>query len=564
MKQSDLVYSKLDSNILKGYENRGSTLSKRFLRWFLENIFRIDPQDSDDAVIDSMQDKGIDGIYVDNSTETVYVFQAKTRETDKAELGDTDLKAFVGSIEQFKTPEAIDALLGSKANQMLKNAITRNDLRAKIERGYSIEGIFATHIPANEDADDFMKSAPKNVTLYDATRIADEYIELGSQGGVKGAFTLTAMGDVIKYNIGSKVRARMFLAGALQLTHLDGIVDGSLFARNVRYSLGHKTKINKSLISNIREKSEHKNFPLYHNGITIICESIGKDTDGEIEIKNYVVVNGAQSLTSLHSQKSKLSKDLSIFVRVIEVKKDRDLEDKITTNSNNQNAIKARDQRSNSKTQLRLKKEVEAIKSPKYQYEIKRGEATGSSDVIVNEDAGLVLLAMDLGQPWACHQKYKVMEHSHSDIFARPSVDGWQLAGFYHTFQSVRGHVSQLDDRSFGNYALTKYYLAYAVCEILRDSTLGEAALTSFKKLIEANRLPNFTKIVSDIAETTALDLNADINPLLSDPTFDYKAQLKSPKWCREMGAKLVAQYRKDVTRKKADAVDDLLSGLGL
>ena len=210
MDATDLTYSKLESKVLKGYENRGSNLSKRFLRWFMENVFRIEPQEADDAVIDGSQDKGIDGIYVDDSTETVYLFQAKTRESDKAELGDTDLKEFVGSLEQFKTPEAIDVVLASKASQLLKNAITRNDLRSKIENGFSLEGIFVTHTPANDDADDFMKSAPKNISLYDANRIAQEYIELSPPGGVKGSFTFNVEGDVIRYNLGSKVRARMF------------------------------------------------------------------------------------------------------------------------------------------------------------------------------------------------------------------------------------------------------------------------------------------------------------------------------------------------------------------
>src|SRR5206468_4705599 len=107
--------------------------------------------------------------------------------------------------------------------------------------------------------------------------------------------------------------------------------------------------------------------PLYHNGITIVCEKINKDETQKIEFENYVVVNGAQSLTSLYRAKSKITTDLKILVRLVEVHKDEVLEEKITTNSNNQNAIKARDQRSNSKTQLRLKQEVEAIKQPHYQ-----------------------------------------------------------------------------------------------------------------------------------------------------------------------------------------------------
>lgn len=564
MQADDLCFSKLDAIVLKGYEKRGTDLSKRFLRWFLENIFRLEPQEADDAVIDAKQDKGIDAIYVDETTETIYLFQAKTRESDKGTLGDTDLKGFVGSLEQFKTPDAIDAVLNSNANPLLKSALTRNDIKGKVASGYSVEGIFLTHIPQNDDAIAFMISAPNNVELYDATRIANEYVEVTAPGGVAGSFHFDVSGDVIRYDIGKDVRARLFLADALQLTHLSGILDGTLFARNVRYSLGHNTKINKSLIANIRDKVEHKNFPLYHNGITVICEKITVDDGAKIEIENYVVVNGAQSLSSLYRAKARITNDLRILVRIVEVHKDAALEDKITTNSNNQNAIKARDQKSNSKTQLRLKQEVESIKNPAFQYEIKRGEARGADPVIANEDAGLVLLAMDLEQPWSCHQRYKVMDELHSAIFGRPSVDGWQILGYNRIFQEIGDQIDQIDDESFGNYTLTKYFLAYAVAQILRDGALGKAALASFKKLIESKRFDDFAAICSGIAKTTAQDLNAEIATELQDPAFDYKAQLKSPTWCKAMGAKLLAQYRKDVMRKKADAIDTVLAGLGL
>ena len=163
MQPSDLCFSKLDLNVLQGYENRGSDLSKRFLRWFLENVFRLEPQEADDAVIDAKHDKGIDGIFVDDVTETIYLFQSKTRESDSATLGDTDLKEFVGSLEQFKTPEAIEAILSSNANALLKGAIVRNDLKSKIASGFSLEGVFLTHIPENVDARYFMKSAPPNL-----------------------------------------------------------------------------------------------------------------------------------------------------------------------------------------------------------------------------------------------------------------------------------------------------------------------------------------------------------------------------------------------------------------
>ena len=150
----------------------------------------------------------------------------------------------------------------------------------------------------------------------------------------------------MKYQTADGVSARILLANALQLTHMKGIADQTLFSQNVRLALGH-TKVNKSLVASIKDKGEHKNFSLYHNGITVICSSMNELKADSLGIENYVVVNGAQSLTSLLNSKASITPDLRILVKVVSLGNDTGLSEKITQNSNNQNAIKARDQKSN-------------------------------------------------------------------------------------------------------------------------------------------------------------------------------------------------------------------------
>ena len=147
------------------------------------------------------------------------------------------------------------------------------------------------------------------------------------------------------------------------------------------------------------------------------------------------MVNGAQSLTSLMAEKSKITDDLKILVKLIETKGDTALSQRITTNSNNQNAIKARNLKSNHNVQQRLKVEVSAISNDTVAYEIKQGEVDQVKTVLTNEAAGLILLAMDLAQPWSCHQKYKVMDELHSDIFGRPDVTRRENCGLLGVLQ---------------------------------------------------------------------------------------------------------------------------------
>src|SRR5262249_51399987 len=152
---------------------------------------------------------------------------------------------------------------------------------------------------------------------------------------------------------------------------------------------------NKQISKSISEKEQHILFPLYHNGVTILCGKAGL-SDNKLSVSGYVVVNGAQSITSFYHNKESLTSDLRVLAKVIELN-DQDLANTITVNSNNQNAIKPRDLRSNHHIQVRLREEFEKIGIDEYVFEIKRGqEIEEGQHTISNEEAGRLLLAFDL------------------------------------------------------------------------------------------------------------------------------------------------------------------------
>jgi hypothetical protein len=225
----DLKFAALTQNKLKPYVKRAPTESLQFLRWVLEHIFRQDPQDADDACVDAKQDKGVDGILVNDVLEEIYVFQAKIKQKDKATLGDTELKEFVGTLHQFSTADNVQALLDGKANDDLKAAIVRSEIKDKVARGYIVEGVFCTNIPMNDDGAAYADSLD-NISVYDADRISSEYVNVDAPTGISEKFSFdTTDSEVIQYQTSEGVSARIFLANALQMTHLKGIADGSLF-----------------------------------------------------------------------------------------------------------------------------------------------------------------------------------------------------------------------------------------------------------------------------------------------------------------------------------------------
>ncbi len=561
MKATDLNHNVFSEHQLKYYEKRAPDFSGRFIRWFLENIYRLEQIDADDACVDAKHDKGVDAIYVDDVSETVFIIQAKTKTKDNAEFGDTDIKEFYGTLQQFDSKKKIDEVFTETKNDKLKQTIVRTGLAGKVDTGYEVRGVFISNARANDDAKAIITKLPK-IELFDADTIANDYVDLDVDGGIKSSYYFDVSdSDVIEYDAGGAA-ARLFLAPALNLLRMDGIVDGRLFEQNVRLALGN-TKVNKGLRASIKEKGEHKNFPLYHNGINVLCRKIVSENEERIEIEDYVVVNGAQSLTSLMAEKSKITEDLKILVKLIETKGDTALSQKITTNSNNQNAIKARDLKSNHNIQQRLKAEVRAVSNDNVAYEIKQGEVNKGKTVLNNESAGLILLAMDLAQPWSCHQKYKVMDELHSDIFGRYGVTGAKILGYWECFKAVEWALDAIDDKHFSGYNLTKYFLAYAVVSLIRTKSAGVVMLQNMEGISTSGRLPELLEIFRNLAKSLAFDLNAEIVGEEGE-AFDYKDELKSPTWCKRISARLVAQYSKDVMRNKAAPIEKLCADLAV
>jgi len=124
---------------------------------------------------------------------------------------------------------------------------------------------------------------------------------------------------------------------------------GLLFARNVRISLGN-TSVNKAIKRTFKTSPEE--FVFSNNGITMLCDKHRLDPGTrDLLLDNPRVVNGAQTLHSLRDVPEP-SESARIMVRIIEIppfkegdvasqiKRKKDIIDKIAVRTNQQNPIK--------------------------------------------------------------------------------------------------------------------------------------------------------------------------------------------------------------------------------
>lgn len=269
------------------------TESASLLIWYLENYLRLDPIEATDAVCDQNGDKGVDGIYVNESEASIYVFQSKISQKTKSTIGDTALKEFRGTLTQFKDPTALQNLISSGGTADVVNLVKRLDLVAKIKT-HAVKGVFVSNIDLDANGEAFLKSTPE-ITFVGRTELLAKYIsdERNKPVATTAEFDVSGF-SVSEYIVDAGTKALIAPIKATELTALRGIADQSLFDYNVRGSLG-KTQVNKDIVGSIKDPKTHKLFPLFHNGITVICESLDVTAD-KIKIRNYYVVNGCQSL----------------------------------------------------------------------------------------------------------------------------------------------------------------------------------------------------------------------------------------------------------------------------
>jgi hypothetical protein len=553
MQADDLKYENL-VKIIAPLLVKGKTESITFLNWFLESIYRLDSVSADDSICDSKNDKGIDAIYVDTNNEEIHFFQCKIRQNDNGTIGDVNPKTFVASVGQFDSAEKIEAILKGDADQGLKNLIDRLEVSDLLSKGYRPIAVYVT----NESGDDASKAyaaIETSLKIYDRNAIADNYIDAEQGVGVTGAFKFD-LGYVEPLVMTAGTEAQVakvyvFPARALELVALGGIADTSLFTKNVRYDLGN-TPVNKSIKESIEKRVEHKNFPLFHNGVIILCETAERDGDA-LTIHNYSVVNGAQSITTFFKSKSKLSDDLRILVRVIALHDDI-LARKITEYSNNQNAIKPRDLRSNHTLMTRLQAEMENV-SNVYFFEIKRGEKCPKDKIVIsNEAAGRALLAIDLQEPWSCHQIYKIFDEKYAEIFGRQEVNAARVIHVINIMGVIEEHLDAITLKPLAHYALTKYFLASVLSQILRNYEKSLEIMREPAKLPK-ERACDFYKKCHAIVANLIIDLNYEVKE--KGLGFDYKADFKSPKQIEELTGLLLKSYDKDVARGKAEGFAD-------
>jgi hypothetical protein len=564
MAQLDLTYPAI-LQLFGGHLMKGRTEARAFLAWFLENYYRLEETEAADCICDGRHDKGVDGIYVNEQIGQIDVFQGSVAQGKKT-LGDTALKEFAGSLSQFKSGDSIRNVQATTKNADLARILKDESVAKKVDEGYEVRGVYITNATRDHNAIDFLNITP-GIVLYDEIELQRGYVSPDRVGPIEReiSFDISTVPHMF-YGIGTDMEMVIAPIPASELVQMDGIVSGELFAWNVRQWLGKKTKVNRDIELSIQKPAEHRYFPAFHNGLTILCENLDVSDDA-VKISSYAVVNGCQSLTGLYGNSAYITSDLKILTKFIRIAPDSELALKITDHANNQNGTTGRDLKSNNPIQTRLQSEIHSKYKDEVYYRIKRGESPDwpPEKVIENDLAARILLAFDLKQPWTCHQTYKLFQELHGSIFGRPQVTADRIVALNDILLSVVERLKRFENEMFAEYGLTKYLLLYLVSEALETDPLGKAFCVDPAAFMhEPNGRERLKYAMNILIEAVGGSLDTEIT-LRNEPVelthlfegfkeaepFDYKRQLKNPRPVRELRSRVISDYQFLVVRHK-------------
>ena len=520
------------------------------LAWHLQNIERLDDELVPDFICDGNGDKGIDALVVDDEQSEITIYQAKRMGSKTKTQGDSDLQKFVGTVQYFATADTVQALLDAKPNEQLRHLLLRNNIKEKVAQGFKVKRlVYVTNARLDSAGSGYVKTISTqtpSLDVWDRDRLTAVAERVRREGMRPETVKITATSAPLEDNLGGKAKLAVALIPAKELLKLPGIADMTLFSRNVRLSAGN-TRINKELAATVADPAEHDTFPAAHNGITIL--TLGLQVRGKtLTLDSVSVVNGCQSMLTLHHAAASITEQLKILVKIVELPSaDSGLSDTITYRANNQNAVNMRDQRSTDPIQLDLQRHVAKAFGSKFVYVIKTGGEVGTAESLDNTLAAQLIVAVYRERPWAAVRKVRLFDEDYHDVF-KSDISAHTLRLLYLINAAVDTARDDLQGELRSSFASVRFTIASLLADVLRMSPFGQQLLSEPEKW-----LPGKEKEAKDKLVAIAREVVSSVNDYVisaskaaaeSKSEFDAKTVFKSQQGVAPLQSQLKTQVR--------------------
>jgi hypothetical protein len=400
------------------------------------------------------EDNGIDAVYIDTDNNEINLFNFKYRENFKNEQQQSENDAFTSTkftsaLVNLNSSD-LKGKLKSYADEIIKNFksneiwkfnlyIVSNEsvgLKTKDSSISQLKGLYDLEIKSItlDEIANFMSIRPQpinaKIVLNKDSILSYSENDLTS---AKSYIVKISIPELIRISCNEPdLRNKYNIENFSEL--IDKKLDSGILFDNVRGFLGN-TKYNKNIIISL--KNEPSKFFMYNNGITMTAENIDVEQINanhkmKLDIKNLQIVNGGQTIRTIHNfnslNKDNLQKYLSkaeILIRIFKTSHNAKLTNKIAEYTNSQNAISVIDLKSLAYEQLEIEKYLE---ENNIIYARKIGD-TGVSEnkdydyKISLEKFGQILFSINGNPEKASNQKTRIFDKHYKETFGEDNFD---------------------------------------------------------------------------------------------------------------------------------------------
>lgn len=392
-------------------------------------------------------DCGIDAITINEDDNHIQLFNFKYRNkfsAGKQSLNETILSSkFINALItedlkelRGKTKEGAKSILAKlNSNDEYKislyvvsneevESITKDHHLQQLEKMYGLEII----IVGLDQISQFVSLRP--VPIHSKLIVDNDAIMSFSESSIsssKSYILRLPLSEIIRITCNdSDLRANYAIEDLTPLTNVE--IDYSVLFDNVR-GLVVKSKYNNNISHSL--KNDPTKFFMYNNGLTltandITAESVNANKKVRLNLDSIQVLNGGQSLRTIHSFNSEDSKHLEdylskseVLVRIFKTSKDSSLNNKIAEYTNSQNSISNVDLKSLRSEQLQIEQYLD---EHNIIYSRKTGDTGLSSSKsykhkISMERFGQVLMSLKGMPERATNQKKSIFDKYYEELF---------------------------------------------------------------------------------------------------------------------------------------------------
>jgi len=396
-------------------------LSRAFSAFALHKLLDITPQAAAASVVDDFQDKGIDAIYYDAPSETLYLLQTKLKESEQFKQEDAlpfcegirlllkqDFTAFNANVQNRKAD--IESALDSCSHIKLVVPYTGDSVSQTAKD--VLQGLLD-----DENLDE--ERLVKQVAYYGAAEIVRDLL---AEQAYQAVHT-----DIVLQKCQKVENPLSTYYGIAQLGDLVALHQAhgkALYERNIRYFLGSsRSDVNKAIKTTLYDAPG--DFFYLNNGVTAVCDLIepkgNKNGIRKFKVRGLSIINGAQTVASaaefVRQHPGRSINDAKVMLTLIKAPADGPFGKRVTRARNHQNPVQIANFASLDENQERLRQEIAHLGFD-YHY---RPEALATGPRAITLDEGVRALASQQDDP-----RYAVWLKSDATRLSNPESAEYQ------------------------------------------------------------------------------------------------------------------------------------------